>query len=67
MAEKVGQHTHCNMCGKAIPVDETLCSEECKEKFNTMVKKRRILVYIMYFFIFIILALFLITTMTGGY
>ena len=67
MAEKVGQHTHCNMCGKAIPINETLCSEECKEKFNTMVKKRRILVYIMYFFIFIILALFLITTMTGGY
>jgi predicted nucleic acid-binding Zn ribbon protein len=66
MAEKVGQHSHCNMCGKAIPVDETLCSEECKEKFNTMVKKRRTIVYIMYFFIFVILALFLVTTMTGG-
>lgn len=66
MAEKVGQHTHCNMCGKAIPVNETLCSDECKQKFNTMVKKRRMLVYIMYFFIFVILALFLITTMTGG-
>jgi len=66
MAEKVGQHTHCNMCGKAIPINESLCSEECKEKFNTMVKKRRMLVYIMYFFIFVILALFLITTMTGG-
>jgi predicted nucleic acid-binding Zn ribbon protein len=67
MAEKVGQHTHCNMCGKAIPLSETLCSDECRKKFNTMVKKRKTLVYIMYFFIFVILALFLVTTMTGGY
>lgn len=65
MAEKVGQHTHCNMCGKAIPVSETLCSEECKEKFNKMVKKRKTLVYIMYVFIFIILGLFIISNMTG--
>lgn len=65
MAEKVGQHTHCNMCGKAIPVSETLCSEECKEKFNKMVKKRKTLVYVMYVFIFIILGLFIISNMTG--
>jgi len=58
MVEKVGQHTHCNICGKAIPVDETLCSEECKQKFQAMLRKRKLLVYIMYILIFVILIMF---------
>ena len=60
MVEKVAQHTHCHICGKAIPFSETLCSEECKEKYQTMVKKRKIFVYMMYVIIFFILALFLV-------
>ncbi len=60
MAGKIPQHSHCQMCGKAVPVDETLCSEECKENYQTMVKKRKRLVYIMYALIFFILALFLV-------
>ena len=59
MAEKVGQHTHCQICGKATPVNETLCSEECKQKYRAMIKKRKMLVYIMYGLIFFILILFL--------
>jgi len=66
MVEKVSQHTHCQICGKAIPVDETLCSEECKQKYRAMVKKRKWLVYIMYGLIFFILALFLVSSMSGG-
>ena len=60
MAERVTQHTHCQICGKAIPISETLCSEECKQKYQTMVKKRKMLVYIMYaliVFIFLMLLL----------
>jgi len=60
MVEKVAQHTHCHICGKAIPFLETLCSEECKEKYQTMVKKRKIFVYVMYVLVFFILALFLV-------
>ena len=66
MAETVGQHTHCQICRKAIPVNETLCSEECKQKYRAMVKKRKMLVYIMYGLIFFILALFLVQSMSGG-
>jgi len=61
MVEKVAQHTHCQICGKAIPITETLCSEECKQRYQTMVKKRKMLVYIMYSLIAFILVLFLIS------
>ena len=60
MVEKVSQHRHCHICGKAIPLLETLCSEECKERYQKMVKKRKMFVYIMYILVFFILALFLI-------
>mgnify|MGYP002750209242 CR=1 FL=1 len=59
MVEKVAQHTHCHICGKAIPFNETLCSEECKQKYQAMVKKRKTIVYIMYALIAFILILFL--------
>jgi len=59
MVEKVAQHTHCQICGKAIPISETLCSEECKQRYQTMVKKRKMLVYVMYALIAFILVLFL--------
>ncbi|MEA3457582.1 MAG: DUF2116 family Zn-ribbon domain-containing protein [Candidatus Thermoplasmatota archaeon] len=62
MVEKVAQHTHCKICGKAIPLTETLCSEECREKYQAMVKKRKMLVYVMYALVFFILALFLVTS-----
>ncbi len=58
MAEKVTQHTHCQICGKAVPVSETLCSEECKQRYQSLLKKRKILVYLMYGSIFVVLLLF---------
>ena len=66
MADIVSQHTHCQMCGKAIPVTETLCSEECKQKYNVMLKKRKMLVYVMYILIFLILGIFLISNIASG-
>lgn len=41
MVEKIPPHNHCHMCMKAIPVEEKLCSEECRQRFNTLSKKRR--------------------------
>ena len=52
MTERIPQHTHCNICGKAVPVSETLCSDECKQKYDVLVKKRKLWVYIMYAAIF---------------
>jgi len=48
MADKVPQHTHCHICMKAIPIGETYCSEECKQKFRSMLRKRRLMLYFMY-------------------
>jgi predicted nucleic acid-binding Zn ribbon protein len=48
MVEKIGQHTHCHICGKAIQIDETLCSDECKQKYQGMLKKRKLWLYLMW-------------------
>lgn len=48
MPEKVSQHHHCYVCGKAIPLGETLCSEECKEKYHKMTRRRKVMLYFMY-------------------
>jgi predicted nucleic acid-binding Zn ribbon protein len=36
------------MCGKSIPYGETLCSEECKQKYHNVLRRRKLIVYLMY-------------------
>lgn len=31
--KKWGPHTHCNICGKAIPPDKKFCSQACRDKY----------------------------------
>lgn len=62
MAGSVPQHAHCNMCGKSIPYGETLCSEECKQKFQSLLKRRRLLLYLMYG----LLAVVIVVILTSG-
>ncbi|RLF35444.1 MAG: DUF2116 family Zn-ribbon domain-containing protein [Thermoplasmata archaeon] len=45
MTENIPPHAHCLMCGKAVPVGETLCSEECRQKYNAFLKKKKIVWY----------------------
>jgi predicted nucleic acid-binding Zn ribbon protein len=52
MAEIIPQHTHCLICGKSIIVSETLCSEQCKQKYSKMLRIRKINGYLMYVMIF---------------
>jgi predicted nucleic acid-binding Zn ribbon protein len=59
MSEIVPQHSHCQVCGKTIPISETLCSEECKNKFHSMLKKRKLLIWAMYAIIGIIFVIFI--------
>jgi len=33
---------------KSIPVDETLCSDECKQKYASMMRKKKLIIYFMY-------------------
>lgn len=60
MAEIVPQHTHCLVCGKSIIVGETLCSEQCKQKYNTMLRRRKLMVYLMYGMLFAVIVIFVI-------
>jgi predicted nucleic acid-binding Zn ribbon protein len=48
------------MCGKVVPISETLCSKDCKDKYQNMVKRRKMFVYLMYAIIFFIIALFFV-------
>ncbi|MCD6512229.1 MAG: DUF2116 family Zn-ribbon domain-containing protein [Thermoplasmata archaeon] len=48
MAVPIPQHSHCIICGKAIPYGEKFCSEKCKKEYENMVKKRKIYIYLMY-------------------
>ena len=63
MVEKVVQHFHCQMCGKAIPISENLCSEECKQKYQGLMKKRKLYLYIIYGAIFVILIAYVLAYM----
>jgi len=64
MAESIPQHSHCQMCGKSIPFKEMLCSEECKQKYQKLVKRRKLLVYLMYG---ILAALIVVFVLYGNY
>jgi predicted nucleic acid-binding Zn ribbon protein len=41
MTNIIPAHNHCMICMKAIPASETLCSDECKQKYQKMLKKKR--------------------------
>jgi len=60
MAEIVPQHAHCLMCGKSTPVGETLCSEQCKQKYNTMLRRRKLIVYLMYGMLVAVIVIFVV-------
>jgi predicted nucleic acid-binding Zn ribbon protein len=62
MNEIVIQHSHCSICGKAIPFSEMFCSEECKVKYASMMKKRKIVIYTMYALIGVIITLYILTS-----
>jgi predicted nucleic acid-binding Zn ribbon protein len=60
MAGSVPQHAHCHLCGKSIPFGETLCSEECKQKYQTLLKRRKLIVYFMYGILAALIVLFVV-------
>jgi len=65
MVEKLIQHKHCGMCGKAIPADLELCGEECENAKGAMIKKRKTYVYLMYGAI-IVMMIFLFVGLVFG-
>ena len=66
MVEKLPQHKHCGVCGRAIPADDEFCNDECTAKHDSLLKKRKTYVYMMYGAIIImIIFLFLGLVLTG--
>lgn len=65
MVEKIPQHMHCQICGKAIQTSETetMCSDECKQRYQALNKRRKLWVYIMYALIFVMVGVLFIAPM----
>ena len=63
MAEKIPQHVHCHVCWKAIPVGETFCSDECKQRYQKLMRTKRLFFYI---FIGLMAALLAVILFTGN-
>jgi len=47
-AGKIYQHTHCNVCGRAVPLSDKVCSDKCQKEFDQLVKTRKTYMYVMY-------------------
>lgn len=60
MVEKITQHQHCHICGKAIPLGETLCSEECRQKYQSLLRRRKLMLYLMYGMLVAIIVVFVL-------
>jgi predicted nucleic acid-binding Zn ribbon protein len=39
--KKWGPHSHCPVCGKAMPSDKQICSQSCKDKYQIHEKKQK--------------------------
>ncbi|MFO8133325.1 MAG: DUF2116 family Zn-ribbon domain-containing protein [Thermoplasmatota archaeon] len=58
--ERIPQHGHCQICGKAIPTEETVCSDECREEYESFVKKRKTYMYVMYGALAVLVVMFIL-------
>jgi predicted nucleic acid-binding Zn ribbon protein len=58
--ERIPQHDHCQICGKAIPTGETVCSDECREEYQAFVKKRKTYMYVMYGALAVLVVMFIL-------
>jgi predicted nucleic acid-binding Zn ribbon protein len=63
---KIGQHKHCQICGKAILLTAELCSDECKKQFDTIMRRRKMYMYLIYGMLILFIILFIFTIGGGG-
>lgn len=63
MAEKLVQHRHCQMCLKATPLGEEFCNDDCKEKWNQLIKanKKKNLIVMVWMVIVVIFAVLILS------
>ncbi len=39
--KKWGPHSHCPICGKAMPTDKQFCSQSCRDNYHGTQKKQK--------------------------
>jgi predicted nucleic acid-binding Zn ribbon protein len=67
LQNKWGEHSHCVVCGRAIPFDKTTCSQACQDKYKGAEKKKSRSNYTQIIFIVVIMVVvLLIPTLMGG-
>ena len=54
MAEKLVQHKHCPICGKAMSAERDTCSDECDIKRKTQMQEKKRTLYLFYFSILVL-------------
>jgi predicted nucleic acid-binding Zn ribbon protein len=54
MAERLVQHKHCPVCGKAMSVEKETCSDECASQREVQLREKKRTLYLFYFSIIIL-------------
>ncbi|MFW9901167.1 MAG: DUF2116 family Zn-ribbon domain-containing protein [Candidatus Thorarchaeota archaeon] len=39
--KKWGPHSHCPICGKAMPTDKKFCTQDCKDNYLNQERKQK--------------------------
>jgi predicted nucleic acid-binding Zn ribbon protein len=58
MAERLVQHKHCPVCGKAMSADRETCSDECAVSRQTQLQEKKRTLYFFYFAIVVMIIVF---------
>lgn len=65
MAEKLVQHRHCKVCGKAVAPSDQTCSEECATAWKAQQRSKKQTLYLFYVSIVVLLVV-LMLSLSGG-
>jgi predicted nucleic acid-binding Zn ribbon protein len=54
MAEKLVQHKHCPVCGKAMSAGKETCSKQCANTREAQIREKKRTLYLFYFSIVVL-------------
>jgi predicted nucleic acid-binding Zn ribbon protein len=54
MGERLVQHKHCPVCGKAMSADKETCSDECTVSRQNQLREKKRTLYFFYFSIVVL-------------
>ncbi|NPA76118.1 MAG: DUF2116 family Zn-ribbon domain-containing protein [Euryarchaeota archaeon] len=57
-------HRHCMNCGIAIPPDKQFCSKKCEDEWNTLLRRKKMNMYI--WMIFLVILIIILMASMGG-